>query len=148
MKINIAIVIVLIGVFGVLTIGQIQKVQAFSNPGYSIITNPLTSPISYFTISGKVGYRFFGIFSPAENVTVKAVNTYTKTVYKVLTNKRGKYSILVKAGIYNVSAKDATGTIFYPTKIKVNVTTSNATNINFISESSPSGDLNVSINTP
>lgn len=120
--------VLLIAFFGIATISQgfqLKTVQAST-------TSPITSPISYFIISGTVKYFYMNSISkPAANVSILATNTQNSSSSASLTNSVGNYSIKVPAGSYIVKASDAKQTVFRPSTILVNVLNANASGINF-----------------
>lgn len=111
-----------------LQLSQVESVAASTISG----GGPITSPISYFFISGKVRYAFQnGLIKPAANVLITATNTQTSSKSATLTNTYGDYKILVPAGVYSVKARDNKQSVFRPSEILVNVLNGNASNINF-----------------
>lgn len=65
---------------------------------------PLTSPITYFTISGNVTYQFFKFLwfgkkdAPAAGVTVTAVDKFHHVKYQTQTDNSGNYTITTQVG--------------------------------------------------
>ena len=45
---------------------------------------PITSPITYFKISGKIAYNLLGRFIPATNARVTALNTQDRSIISCL----------------------------------------------------------------
>lgn len=90
---------------------------------------PLTSPVTFYRISGDVSYKFFKFFSnngqrfvPAEGVTVEARNVFTNDVYTTTTDEDGDYSFsLEEKGMYLVSPIDEEADFFAPALRHVNV---------------------------
>jgi hypothetical protein len=84
--------------------------------------SPLTSPVTFFRISGDVTYKMFKFFSnngqrfvPAEGVTVEARNIFTNDVYTTTTDKNGDYTFsLEEKGMYLVSPSDDEADVFAP----------------------------------
>lgn len=130
MKLKLFLASILVSLLAFVMLSQASLVTAETLTNSSI-TGPITTPISYFTISGRVSYKFFRIVKPAENVTVEATSTQTSDKFSAQTNKKGQYTITVPAGQYNVRAFDFLGTIFDPALRLVDVTTSSITGINF-----------------
>jgi hypothetical protein len=88
--------------------------------------SPLTSPVTFFKISGDVTYKFFKFFSnngqrfaPAEGVTVEARNIFTNDVYITTTDEDGEYSFSIQEkGMYLVSPSDDDEAEFFAPPIK------------------------------
>lgn len=102
--------------------------------------SPLTSPVTFFKISGDVTYKFFKFFSnngqrfaPAEDVTIEARNIFTNTVYETTTDDEGNYEISVEEkGVYLVSPTDAETDVFAPAIKAVHANKTGArNNVNF-----------------
>jgi hypothetical protein len=83
---------------------------------------PLTSPVTFFKISGEVTYKFFKFFSnngqrfaPADDVTVTAKNVFTGDTYVAETAANGTYTITVEEkGVYLVSPSEGDTNVFAP----------------------------------
>lgn len=90
---------------------------------------PLTSPVTFYKISGDVSYKFLKFFHknssrfvPAEGVTIEARNIFTNDVYITTTNKDGEYSLsLQEKGMYLVEPSDGKADFFSPTLRQVQV---------------------------
>jgi len=93
---------------------------------------PITSPISYFNVSGKALYNFFGRFIPATNARITALNTQDRSIISVKTDSNGLYSLALRQAEYIISAQDLfEKTIFAPAHYKLFVA-SDLPNINFV----------------
>ena len=93
---------------------------------------PITAPITYFKISGKIVYNLLGRFIPSQNVRVTAVNTQDRSVVEAKTDGNGMYSLVLRQAEYIISAQDLfRQTIFAPAHYKLFVT-SDRPNINFV----------------
>lgn len=102
--------------------------------------NPLTSPVTFFKISGTVTYKFFKFFSnngqrftPADDVTVEARNIFTNNVYATTTDSNGKYTLTVdEKGVYLVSPTGGDTDVYTPALKAVHATKPGAANnVNF-----------------
>lgn len=82
-----------------LTALQIGKINAFE-----LNDSPITSPISYFLVSGRAGYLFNGLFYPTRDVNVKAQDTATNQVVSTKTDNQGRYRLSLQRGIYKIVA--------------------------------------------
>lgn len=131
MKLRILLASVIVAIFILLISLQMNVVNA-ANYQQSPLTGPVTTPVTYFSISGKVNYIFNGIFSNAANVIISAVNKKTKENFVTLTNTNGEYSLMVKPGLYTVRPSDQLRTHFKPGSKVVDAKTSDAIGINFI----------------
>lgn len=122
----------LLTLMGGLILAQINyvNVQASANP----ITYPITTPISYFTLSGRVGYIVWPRIVPAKNVKIQAVNTQTNQNTTTLTNSQGRYNIQVVPGQYRITASDSRGSRFNPSEYLIDVISANLNNLNFIAK--------------
>lgn len=84
--------------------------------------NPLTSPVTFFQISGNVTYKFFKMFghdmrrfNPAAGVTVSAVNLMTHDTYQTTTDTHGNYSLSVEEkGLYVVNPSGGKASTYFP----------------------------------
>lgn len=98
--------------------------------------SPLTSPITYYAISGRVGYKLFlqngGQILPAKGALVIARNIQSNEKKIATTSATGSYSILVTPGTYSVRASDYKSTQFKPTEYILNIVSSDATKIAFL----------------
>lgn len=90
---------------------------------------PLTSPITYFTISGNVRYQFLKFFrfgkkdQPAANVTVTAVDKFHHVEYQTQTDSNGNYTISTQeGGKFFVSPMGGKSRTYTPPVAFVNVT--------------------------
>lgn len=93
---------------------------------------PVTAPITYFKLSGKIVYNLFGKFIPAQNVRVTAVNTQDKSITDARTDINGLYNLSLRQAEYIISAHDLfRKTIFAPSYYKFFVT-SDLSSINFV----------------
>jgi hypothetical protein len=83
---------------------------------------PLTSPLTYFQISGKVTYKFFQIFIhgtqrivPAAGVTIEAENIITHDIYQTTTDSNGNYSLSIEEkGFFTVKPSGGNTNTYIP----------------------------------
>lgn len=101
---------------------------------------PLTSPVTFFKISGDVTYKFFKFFSnngqrfvPADDVTVTAKNVVTGDTYVTETNAQGEYSFsIAEKGVYLVTPSEGDTNVFAPAVKAVQVNkTGSKNNVDF-----------------
>lgn len=109
-----------------LTLSQVKAVSAVH-----LESNPLTAPVTYFLIKGKVNYLWRGWLIPARGVKVEAVNTRTNAAWTAGTDAGGSYIIGVEPGEYKVKASDNRNTLFAPAVRIVKVVNSDISNISF-----------------
>ncbi len=72
--------------------------------------SPITSPVTFFKVSGNVTYKFFKLFTnngqrfaPAPGVTMTAENVFTKEKVQTTTDTNGNYTLnLYEKGVYLV----------------------------------------------
>jgi hypothetical protein len=84
--------------------------------------SPLTSPVTFFKISGNVTYKFFKFFSnngqrfaPATGVTVTAENVFNKNKYQTTTDLNGNYTLPVEEkGVYLVGPSGGNTNVYTP----------------------------------
>ncbi|MGI8419385.1 MAG: hypothetical protein ACR2LN_01950 [Candidatus Levyibacteriota bacterium] len=100
---------------------------------------PLTSPVTYFTISGNVRYQFLRIFGlgkkeqPAEGVNVTAVDKFHHVSYETQTDSNGNYTITTQVGgLFIVSPSGGESTFYTPPFAVVHANhPGQRTNVNF-----------------
>lgn len=98
----------------------------------TVVSSAITSPITYFTLSGNVTYKLSKfLIIPANGVTITAKNSQTNQETSAKSDRLGRYSLKVAAGAYIVSAKDSKNTIFSPANKIVQVINSSISGINF-----------------
>ncbi|KKR80261.1 MAG: hypothetical protein UU73_C0004G0076 [Candidatus Daviesbacteria bacterium GW2011_GWA1_41_61] len=129
MKIKLILSLFLLLLGGIVLSQQIKTVVAQQTENTN--TSAITSPISYFAVSGQVTYKAFGKIIPAGNVWVRINRIESGSWYYVSTNSQGYYSALVRSGNYVISAIDSLGTQFKPSSRFVTVSDSNIDNISF-----------------
>lgn len=89
--------------------------------------NPVTSPVTFFQISGKVTYKFFKFFrgntnQNASNVTVEVKNVFTNDVYETTTDGNGNYSLNVEEkGVFLVGPTEGNTDVWVPALKPVHV---------------------------
>ena len=81
------------------------------------VTNPITSPITFFSLMGKVTYR--NVFrthtvTPAAGVKITAEKLGTSTKAMGTTNPDGTYGMSLTPGTYLIEASDTKRTFFTP----------------------------------
>lgn len=82
--------------------------------------NPVTSPVTFFQISGKVTYKFFKLFGGGSNqnaagVEVEAKNVFTNDVYETTTDANGNYVIPVQEkGVFLVGPTEGNTDVWVP----------------------------------
>ncbi len=119
------LILVLIAVFGLATFTQATKaIAATPNGG-------VTSPITYFMLSGQVTYKYLTYVFVAKNVTVTATNYQTNAKTATVTDANGNYSISVTQGQYTVKPHDSRGTVFTPASRFVSVINNSISGLNF-----------------
>lgn len=126
-KLLLSLILVLLG--GIAVSQQIKTVVAQQTENTN--TAAITSPISYFTVSGQVTYKAFGKIIPAGNIWVRVNKIDTGNWYYVNTNSQGYYSALVSNGTFLISAIDSLGTQFKPSSRFVTVSDGDVNNISF-----------------
>lgn len=84
MKVKLILSSIILTVLGTLLLSQISLVKAASSTG---------GPVSSYTISGKVLYRYAGWFKPATSATIEVLNTYDKTKkFTTVADRLGNYT--------------------------------------------------------
>lgn len=99
-------------------LAQVNSVKAITIPSGS----PITSPISFFAITGKVTYKNLKLFisalnriTPGANVTITATNFFDPSqVFSTTTDINGNYILPVPNALYKVTASDNANTFFSP----------------------------------
>lgn len=127
MKIRVILALIVTAFLGILLFTQANLVKAQNVSG--------AGPNSY-AITGKVLYRYQGLYRPATSATVEAKGDHIKAndpfksyKYTTIVDRLGNYSLIVPAGEYTVRAFDKRDTIFLP--LVRYVTASTSANINF-----------------
>lgn len=130
MKIKFFLTLIFVLFAGVLTLSQVNSVNAISSS--KLITEPITSPITSATykIRGKVGFRLLNALHPVAGIIVKALNSNTSEVQTTQTNSLGEYGFFLKQGAYILSVDDTEHIDFNPNQIQVNLN-QNLSGINF-----------------
>ena len=105
------IVLAVFVVLGGLTLSQAVMVNAANFGGGP---GPITSPITYFQLSGRVAYTVDGWYKPAVGATVAALNLSNNVLTTTKTNSYGAYTLTLQAGTYKVKAFDSQGSQFTP----------------------------------
>jgi hypothetical protein len=108
----------LVALFAISIFSQVASVQAFHTP----ITGPITTPITFFNLTGEVTLKQFGKlfgglkrFMPAEDVTVKVTGLFDKNKkFTTETDEQGDYGFMLPAGHYLVEVEDDPDTFFAP----------------------------------
>lgn len=98
------------------------------------VANPLTSPITFFSLMGKVTYKnFFHAQSvtPGKGVKITAQSFGSFTNTNVTTNPDGTYGMMLAPGSYFIQASDANHTFFNPTLRYIKVTANSSTTQDF-----------------
>lgn len=107
---------------------------------YPQTVNPVTSPVTFFKITGNVTYKFFKFFrhngqrfAPAPGVTITAENIFTKHKVQTTTDASGKYTLgLNEKGIYLVSPSGGdTSTYLQPLQVVHANKSGEKNNVNF-----------------
>lgn len=93
-------ILILTVLFG-LTALQVGKISAAE-----LNISPITSPITYFLVSGRAGYIFNGLLYPAKDVNIKAQNIATNQIFSTKTDNQGRYRLSLQRGIYRFAAFD------------------------------------------
>lgn len=125
MKSKLIFASILVSLFIGLMASQVKVVNAESS------SSPLTTPISYFEISGKVTYRLGNIVKPAVGAFVKII-TQNGSFFITPVNSDGSYSSLMVAGEYKLKAVDQRSrTTFYPDSRIVDLREASASGVNF-----------------
>lgn len=129
MKIRLLISAFIIAFFAVILSTQTHLVSAQT---FSTIplTYPITAPISYFKISGKVSFLRLRWFKQPTNVKVIAADSQGKQI-STMTDTQGNYTLPVTAGKYRVSVSPVTGYRFVPQNRIANVKNSDVNHVNF-----------------
>ncbi|MBI3486518.1 hypothetical protein HY025_06325 [Candidatus Daviesbacteria bacterium] len=124
MKSKLIFASILVSLFIGLMVSQVKVVNAESS------NSPLTTPISYFEISGKVTYRLGNIVRPAVGAFIKVIGN--TGIFIIPVNSDGSYSTYLTAGEYKVQAQDhRSQTTFYPTTRIVDLREASASGVNF-----------------
>lgn len=123
---KLVLIAVLISVFGLASFTQATKAIAVTSDGGGV-----TSPITYFMLSGQVTYKYLTYVFAAKNVTVVATNYQTGVKTSTLTDASGNYFIKVTQGQYVVKPHDARATVFSPAYRFVNVIDNSISGLNF-----------------
>ena len=114
---------------------QLPEVKAQTSP----ITGPITTPISFFNLTGDVTYKKLGrLFSgiqrvvPGEDVLVKVSNFFNPgQSFETMTDDEGNYKFNLPAGLYKVEVEDGDHTFFVPPLKVVKVQEEKAKKANF-----------------
>jgi hypothetical protein len=102
--------------------------------------HPLTSPITFFQITGKVTYKFFKFFSGSNSISnapgvkVEAENIFDHHKFQTNTDGNGNYVLPInETGVYLVKPSGGNTNIYVPPlrAVKVNDMSSSANNIDF-----------------
>ncbi len=114
---------------------QLSSAKALALP----ITSPVTTPVSFFNLTGHVIYHQLGILMnsaqrrfPAANVMITVSNFFGGSqVAATTTDSNGDYHVNLPAGWYRVSASDGTSAHFVPPFRIVNVKTNSQKHADF-----------------
>lgn len=121
MKVRIILSSIVLMLLGTLLFSEVNLVKAFSSTE--------GGPVSSYTISGKVLYRYAGWFKPATSATIEVLNTHDRTKkFTTVADRLGNYSLVVPTSEYKVRALDSRDTIFLPILRYVTATTSSGVN--------------------
>lgn len=122
MKVRIILASIVLALLGTLLFSEVNFVQASSNTEGG-------SPVSSYTISGKVLYRYAGWFKPATSAAIEALNVRDRQKkFTTVADRLGNYSLVVPSSEYKVRAFDSRDTIFLPVLRYVSATTSAGVN--------------------
>lgn len=97
---------------------QVGRVQANNSP----ITGPITTPITFFNLTGEVTLKHLGkLFGgmkramPGEDVTVQVTGFFNKNhQHNTETDEHGKYGFQLSDGLYIVEVKEGNDIFFTP----------------------------------
>ena len=107
-------------------------IPVFLQASVSSAATPVTSPVTYFGLSGKVTFKFFNklqtVVTPAANVTISIKGQGSAVTLK--TDAKGEFMEKVVPGTYTVKVIN-TKYVFSPSSQVVTVSTQSAQNINF-----------------
>ncbi len=122
MKIRLLVGLIALSVALGTVFSQAQRVQAISCSGSSC---PLTSPISFFQISGR-------IFRRVDHNKIKAVKKVTVSAgpYSTQTDQYGNYSLNVAPGVYDVTPQKK-NLHFVPSSQNVDASSGSVSGVNF-----------------
>lgn len=119
MKTRRLLTLLLTAIIGFLMVAQINVIKANT---VNLTSNPITAPVTFFIISGKVTYfKLFGPSQPAPDVKVEATNISTNNKTSQSTDSSGRYTLAVEKGRYLVRVRDNKRTIFLPSLRFLNV---------------------------
>ena len=119
-----------LAIFFLLLVSVYVESTSFSGRAFAApLTNPATSPVTFFNLSGKVVYRQLGRLLnnakrvvPAEGVVVKIFSFFGgNQVGTATTDSTGMYQLELPTGMYRVEASDTKGTFFTPPLRVINV---------------------------
>lgn len=109
---------------------QLKQTAAYGQSP-SPITGPLTHPISYFKVSGRVTVRWSNPLRPVANAKVLAIDTTTLVRKAAYTDANGYFTFTLANGTYKVKMADNPLWRFLPKRRFVTVAGQDVTGVNF-----------------
>lgn len=115
---------------GYLLLLQLQQATAYGQSP-TPISGPITRPITYFKIVGRVTVRWSNPIQPLAGIKVVATNISTQARTVAYTDTNGYYGLPVVNGTYFVRIRRQLGYRFIPWRREVTVTGGDVTGVDF-----------------